>query len=258
MKVIILAGGWGTRLGKIADLIPKPMVKIGNHPIIWHIMKIYSHYGFNDFIICLGVKGEVIKDYFYNFEMNNNDFTINLSNNEIEFHKKDDKINWNVSLIDTGIETLKGGRIKRIERYLDPEMNMVTYGDGVADINIKNLVDFHKSHQKITTITGVHPPARFGEIIEERSNLISFREKPQTSTGLINGGFMVFRNELLDYLTTDETCDLERGPLERLSMKGEVMVYKHKGLWECVDHERDLEHLNFLWKNNQAFWKVWE
>ncbi len=257
MKVIILAGGWGTRLGHRTELIPKPMVRIGNRPIIWHIMKIYSHYGYDDFIICLGVKGEIIKDYFYHYEMKNNDFTIDLSNKDIEYYNGYKENNWKVTLIDTGINTLKGARIKRVEKYLDAEMNMVTYGDGVADLNLKDLLDFHKSHGKIITITGVYPPARFGELVEDNSRVISFQEKPQTSVGLINGGFIIFNNELLDYLTEEESCDFEYGALEKLTKKGEVMVYKHERNWECMDHERDVQHLNKLWDTNKAFWKVW-
>jgi len=258
MKVIILAGGWGTRLGEMPDLIPKPMVKIGNRPILWHIMKIYSYYGFNEFIICLGVKADIIKDYFYHYEVKNNNFTIDLSNKKIEFHNNNDESNWKVTLIDTGLNTLKGGRIKRVEKYLDPEMNMLTYGDGVADINLNDLVKFHKSHGKIITVTGVNAPARFGELLEEDGKVISFKEKPQTSVGLINGGFMVFNNELLDYLTADENCDFEKGPLEKLTEEGEVMVFKHKDNWECIDHQRDVVHLNKIWNANKAFWKLWE
>ena len=258
MKVLILAGGWGTRLGNRTDLIPKPMVKIGNRPILWHIMKIYSFYGYNDFIICLGVKSEVIKDYFYHYEMKNNDFTINLNNGTINYYNKHEETNWKVSLIDTGLNTLKGARIKRAENYLDAETNMVTYGDGVADINIKDLVKFHKTHGKTVTITGVHPPSRFGELTEDNSKVISFHEKPQTSVGLINGGFIVFNKKLLNYLTPNENCDFEFGALEELTKEGEVMVYKHEGNWECMDHERDVKHLNKLWETNKAFWKVWK
>jgi len=257
MKVVILAGGWGTRLGYLTDLIPKPMVNIGGKPILWHIMKIYSYYGFNDFIICLGAKGDVIKEYFFNFDTKNNDFTINLANRNIEFYNKSEE-NWKITLIDTGLNTLKGGRLKRVEKYLDPEINMVTYGDGVADININELVKFHKSHGKMVTITGVHAPARFGEIIQKGGKLISFQEKPQTSVGLINGGFWVFNNELLDYLTPDEDCDLEAGVIEKLTAESQVMVNTHLGSWECMDHERDYNHLNRLWELRQAFWKVWD
>jgi len=256
MKVIILAGGWGTRLGQLTELIPKPMVKIGNRPILWHIMKIYSYYGFNDFIICLGVKGEIIKDYFYHYDMKNNDFTIDLSNRNIQYYNNNDE-NWKVSLIDTGFNTLKGGRIKRIEKYLDTDINLLTYGDGVADIDLPKLLKFHESHGKIITITGVHPPSRFGELNQKNGKVLKFQEKPQTSIGLINGGFIVFNKKLLDYLTPDENCDFEHGPLEQLTKEGEVMVYNHEGNWACMDHERDVDYLNELWIENKAFWKVW-
>jgi glucose-1-phosphate cytidylyltransferase len=257
MKSIILAGGWGTRLGQRTDLIPKPMVKIGNKPILWHIMKIYSHFGYKDFIICLGVKGEVIKDYFYNYDVNNKDFTIELSTGKTEFLDKCEEEDWRITLVDTGLNTLKGGRIKRVEKYIDPEMNMLTYGDGVADLNLNKLIEYHKSHRKIITVTGVHPPSRFGELSEVNGKITKFREKPQTSEGLINGGFMIFNNELMDYLSIDEKCDFEHGPLEELTKRGEVMVYKHNGNWECMDHERDVDHLNKLWNSNNAFWKLW-
>lgn len=257
MKVIILAGGWGSRLGRLTELIPKPMVMIGGKPILWHIMKIYGYYGYNNFVICLGVKGEIIKDYFYHYDWKNNDFTINLTNKDIQIYKNSEE-NWNVSLIDTGINTLKGGRIKRVERFLDSEINMLTYGDGVADINIPKLLKFHKSHKKTVTITGVHPPSRFGELNQKDGKVLKFQEKPQTSVGLINGGFMIFNKNLLDYLTPNEDCDFEFGPLEELTKDGEVMVYEHEGNWACMDHERDVDHLNKLWVENKAFWKVWE
>jgi len=256
LKTIILAGGYGTRLGNITETIPKPMVKVGSKPIIWHIMKIYASYGYNDFIISLGYKAEIIKEYFYNYNIYNNDYCINLGTKKITQLNDHDEVDWNVTLIDTGVDTLKGARIKRLEKYLD-DVNMVTYGDGISDINIKELVDFHKSHNKIITISGVHPPARFGEITEDNGKLMYFKEKPKSSSGLINGGFMVFNKELLQYLTTDENCDFEKGPLESLANEGEVMVYKHDGRWECVDHGRDLVHLNKLWNDNKAFWKVW-
>ena len=257
MKTIILAGGWGTRLGQLSESIPKPMISIGSKPVLWHIMKIYSSYGYNDFLIALGVKSNVIKEYFHNFEINNNDFTIDLTSRKINYHNKHDESDWKVTLVNTGLNTLKGGRIKRLEKFLTEKTNMITYGDGVADINIKELINFHKSHGKTITITGVNPPARFGEIIEENGRVISFEEKPQTSVGLINGGFMVFNRNLLDYLSTDDNCDFEFNALESLAAKNEVMVYKHNGSWECMDHERDVVHLNDIWINNKAFWKVW-
>jgi len=256
MKVIILAGGLGTRLGTVSDSIPKPMVQIGEKPILWHIMKIYSNYGFNDFILSLGYKGEIIKNYFSHFDLFNTDFSIDLSNKNITLFNNNEN-NWKVTLIDTGLNTLKGARIKRLEKHLTNNINMVTYGDGVADINIEKLLNFHKSHKRIMTITGVHPPARFGEVIENNNIIKKFKEKPQTSIGLINGGFMVFNKELLNYLTDDESCDLEIGAFDELTKQGQIMVYKHTGLWECVDTMRDLLHLNKLWRENQAFWKVW-
>jgi glucose-1-phosphate cytidylyltransferase len=257
MKVIILAGGWGTRLGQLSGTTPKPMVTIGNKPILWHIMKIYSHFGFNDFIIALGVKGDIIKNYFLNYESLNNDFNVDLSSGKVQYHNNNDKVDWKVTLVDTGLNTLKGGRIKRLEDYLTEDINMLTYGDGIADININNLIQYHKSHKKTITISGVQPPARFGEIIEKNGKVISFEEKPQTSVGLINGGYMVFNRNLFQHITRDKNCDFEFGALEKLSGQGEVMVYKHDSLWECMDHERDVDHLNFLWNNNKAFWKVW-
>jgi len=257
MKVVILAGGRGTRLGAQSEEIPKPMVPIGNKPILWQIMKIYSYYGFNDFIISLGYKAQVIKNYFYQYEIINNDFSIDIGSGKVQYVNKHDENEWKVALINTGLSTLKGARIKRIEKYLDSEVNMLTYGDGVADINIIKLLEFHKSHGKTLTISGVHPPARFGEIVENKNNVLSFEEKPQTSVGLINGGFMVFNKNLFEYLSDDAECDFEVGPLEELTKAGEVMVYKHLGNWECVDHERDILHLNNLWNTNKAFWKVW-
>ena len=258
MKIIILAGGWGTRLGLQTEEIPKPMVPIGGTPILWHIMKNFSYHGYNDFIISCGGKASFIKNYFANYQNINDDFLIDLSNNTIEYHSNYNNENWKVNLVDTGLNTLKGARIKRVEKYLNNPVNIVTYGDGLSDININELVSFHKSHGKTLTITGVHPPARFGEIIEKNGEVLSFQEKPQTSVGLINGGFMVFNKNLLNKLNDSTDCDLEVGPLEALSKEGEVMVFKHKGNWECMDHERDVVHLNTLWDENRAFWKVWK
>ncbi len=255
MKVIILAGGWGTRLGRQSVEIPKPMVLIGDKPILWHIMKIFSAHGLNEFIISCGVKAHVIKNYFANYDNYNADYKIDLKTSEITYFNKSAKEEWEVSLIDTGINTLKGARIKRLERFLDHDVNLVTYGDCVSDVNITELIEFHKSHGKILTITGVHPSARFGELIEDNGRAVSFKEKPQTSVGIINGGFMVFNKELLDYLSDDETCDFESGAVELLAKKSEVMVFKHEGNWECMDHERDVQYLNELWKNGKAFWK---
>lgn len=256
MKVIILAGGWGTRLGKQTSEIPKPMVLIGNKPILWHIMKIFSAYSLNEFIVSCGVKSHVIKSYFTNYQDYNKDYTIDLKTSKITYHESTkEHENWKVSLVDTGLNTLKGARIKRLEEFLNDDINLVTYGDCVSDLNIKELIKFHKGHGKTLTITGVRPSARFGELIEKDGKVTSFKEKPQTSVGLINGGFMVFNKELLNYLTIEESCDFELGAVESLAKEGEVMVYKHEGNWECMDHERDVQHLNKLWNTGKAFWK---
>ena len=257
MKKLILAGGYGSRLGNITENIPKPMVTIGGKPILWHIMKIYSHFGFNEFVILLGYQGIKIKEYFFHYHIMNNDFTINLADNSLSYGDKNNVENWRVTLVDTGIDTLKGGRIKRAEPYLEGDINMLTYGDGVADININELLEFHKSHGKILTLTGVRPPSRFGELVIKDRQVLSFEEKPQISSGLINGGFMVFNNQLLSYLTPDKSCDFEFGVLEDLAKQGEIMVYNHHGFWECVDTERDLNYLNKLWNENKASWKLW-
>lgn len=257
MKVVILAGGYGTRLGQIANVIPKPMVEIGEKPILWHIMKIYSHYGFNDFVICTGYKSNIIKDYFLNARNIREDFTIDYSTGNIEYHTESLERDWKVTVVYTGLDTLKGGRLKRIEKYLDDDINLLTYGDGVADINIKDLIKFHHSKGKIVTLSGVHPPARFGELSCNGDILESFQEKPQTSQGLINGGFMVFNKELFNYLSEDTNCDLEYGVFEKLSKKEQIAVYKHEGFWACMDNERDIAKLNEMWKKDNAFWKVW-
>lgn len=258
MKTLILAGGYGSRLGGITDSIPKPMVTIGGKPILWHIMKLYSHFGFDDFIILLGYQGNKIKEYFFNYQMLNNDFTVNLEDNSITYYASNSNHEkWKVTLVDTGLDTLKGARIKRAEMYLDDNIHMLTYGDGVANVDIRKLLEFHKSHGKTLTLTGVRPPSRFGELVIKNNQVSSFEEKPQTSAGIINGGFMVFNRELLSHLNTDKNCDFEFGVLETLAKQGQVMVYEHQGFWECVDTERDLNHLNKLWNENKASWKLW-
>lgn len=256
MKTIILAGGFGTRLGSITETIPKPMVRIGDRPILWHIMKMYDYYGFNDFVLSLGYKAEVIKEYFLNFQNLDDDFEVDLSSHKIVHLNQKSHLDWKIKLVDTGLNTLKGARIKRVGEYLD-DVNMLTYGDGVADLDLQAVLAFHKAHGKTITITGVRPPSRFGEILVNEGKLLSFEEKPQTSAGLINGGFMVFNKNLLDYLTMNEDCDLEYGAFKKLAKKGEMMVYISDKSWECVDTERDLRYLNEMWQKNQAFWKVW-
>lgn len=257
MKLVILAGGYGSRLGEVTNIIPKPMVEIGGKPILWHIMKIYSHYGIKDFVICLGYKANVIKEYFLNFDNRNNDFTIEIGSGNVEFHSNHDEYDWKVTLVDTGIDSLKGSRLKKVEKYLDDEINLLTYGDGLANININELIEFHNKLNKTITISGVHPPARFGELISNGDVLSSFEEKSQTSQGMINGGYMVFNKKLLNYLTEDDSCDLEYGVFEQLAQIGEISVYKHDGLWACMDNERDMYNLNKLWKEGNAFWKIW-
>jgi glucose-1-phosphate cytidylyltransferase len=214
---------------------PKPMVEIGGRPILWHIMKIYGHYGFKDFVLCLGYKGEMIKEYFYNYEILNNDFTIELGKRKVEFNNTHGEAGWKVTLVDTGTF-------------------MVTYGDGVANIDIRDLLTFHNNHGKIATLTGVMPPSRFGTLSIVENKVIKFIEKPQAMDGLINGGFFVFDKRIFDYLAVDDLCDLEIGTLDKLAGEGELMVYKHLGDWMCMDTIRDLEYLNKLWASGKAFW----
>jgi len=258
MKVVILCGGRGTRLKEETEFKPKPLVEIGDRPILWHIMKIYAHYGFSDFILCLGYKGDMIKEYFLNYEAMSNDFTVHLgSHNRIDFHSKHTEHGWKVTLADTGEEAQTGARIKKIEKYLDREPFMVTYGDGVADINMKKLLDFHRGHGLIGTVTGVHPSSRFGELVVTDNNVVDFNEKPQVKRGLINGGFFVFEKEFLNYLSEDNGCYLEREPLERLTSEEKLMAYVHDGFWQSVDTYRELELLNASWRSANPPWKVW-
>jgi glucose-1-phosphate cytidylyltransferase len=258
MRTVILCGGMGTRLREETEYRPKPMVHIGSRPILWHIMKTYESYGYNDFVICLGYKGNMIKEYFLNYEPMNNDFTVELGNhNSIEYHNNHQEKNWRVTLAHTGEKTQTGARVKKIEKYIDSDMFMLTYGDGVANINIKDLVEYHRSHGKIGTMTGVHPSSRFGEFTIEGNRITQFNEKPQIKEGLINGGYFVFKKEFFDYLNDDEDCILEKEPLENLAKDGELMVYPHEGFWQCVDTYRELEVLNNLWNSSRPPWKVW-
>ncbi len=258
MKVVILCGGRGTRLKEETEFRPKPLVKIGNKPVLWHIMKIYAHYGFKDFVLCLGYKGDMIKEYFLNYEIMNSDFTIRLGNrNNIQFHSNHQEEDWNVTLADTGEKAETGARIKRIEKYIDGDLFMVTYGDGVAKLNIKELLKFHEAHKKIGTMIGVHPSSRFGELVIKDNRVLQFNEKPQVKEGLINGGFFVFNKEFFNYLKEDDNCYLERKPLEKLAKEGELMVYPLDVFWQCVDTYRELELLNNLWKSPNPPWKVW-
>lgn len=258
IKVIILCGGRGTRMKEETEFRPKPLVNVGGYPILWHIMKIYAHYGFKDFILGLGYKGNMIKEYFLNYEAMSNDFTVCLGDRDkIQFHSNHEECDWNVTLVDTGEEAMTGARIKKVEKYIDTDLFMVTYGDGVADINVQKLVDFHRSHGKIGTITGVHPSSRFGELDIKENKVAEFYEKPQISQGLINGGFFVFKKEFFKRLRKDDNCILEGESLVNLAKNGELMAYFHDGFWQCVDTYRELEVLNNLWKTAHPPWKVW-
>lgn len=258
IKVVILAGGLGTRLRGETEFRPKPMVNIGSRPILWHIMKIYAHYGFKEFILCLGYKGDMIKEYFYNYEVLNNDFTIELGDeNDIEIHSNYSEKGWKITLVDTGDKALKGARLKRVEKHIGGDQFMVTYGDDVADININTLLNFHQSHGKLATVTGINPSSRFGELKVKGNKVESFSEKPKGGHGLINGGFFVLNKGVFDYLSNDDSCDLEVGTLEKIAKDGQLMVYKHKGFWACMDTPRDMEYLNRLWNEDKAKWKVW-
>lgn len=258
MKVVILAGGLGTRLREETEYRPKPMVQIGSRPILWHIMKIFDHFGFRDFIICLGYKGNMIKDYFLNYEMMNCDFTINLGKrHEISVHNDHDECDWTITLADTGDKSQTGARVKQIEKYIEDDTFLLTYGDAVGNINIAELLKFHKSHGKIGTVTGVHPPSRFGELHVDAFQVKTFSEKPHSQLGFISGGFFVFNKEFFSYLNSKDDCILEREPIEQLAASENLMIYPHKDFWQCCDTVRELELLNNLWNLPNPPWKVW-
>lgn len=257
MKVLILAGGFGTRLSEETQNIPKPMIPIGSKPILWHIMKIYSHYGFNDFIILLGYKGYVIKEYFANYFLHQSDVTIDVKNNNIEVLNTSSEP-WKITLIDTGLNTMTGGRVKRVEKLINRERFMLTYGDGVANINIQELINFHNSHGKAITMTAVQPEGRFGSMrIGSSERVDKFLEKPKGDGTWINGGFFVCEPKVFEYLTEGDLTIFERTPLENLSEDGELFAYKHHGFWRPMDTLRDNKMLNELWSDNKAAWKIW-
>ncbi len=253
IKVVILCGGRGTRLMEETEYRPKPMVRVGPKPILVHIMDSYSAYGFDDFVLTLGFKGEMIKDYFLNFDYYTNDFTIDLGEGKVITPHTSLHPEWRITLANTGLDTLTGGRIKKIEPYIEDDLFMVTYGDGVSDIDIEKLLAYHREKGKIATVTGVHPMTRFGELGVKDGLVTEFREKPQVKTGMINGGFFVFRKEVFNYLKGN--VSLEREPLETLAKDGELAVYQHEGFWHCMDTYRDMENLNRLWKTGKAPWK---
>jgi glucose-1-phosphate cytidylyltransferase len=253
--VVILCGGIGTRLREETEFMPKPLVKVGNRPILWHIMKHYSHFGFNNFILCLGYKGDAIKEYFLNYDSMMNDFTLNLKGKKetLENHTNTTE-NWNITFADTGFKTLTGGRIKRIEKYIKEDNFLMTYGDGVSDVDITSLIKFHKSKGKIATLTGVHPGSKYGTVHTDKNNIVvKFEEKPILKD-LINGGYFVFKKEIFDYI--DEDCMLEKGPFENLAAKRQIALFKHDGFWHCMDTYKDFQDLNAIWKT-KAPWKIW-
>ncbi|WPK12397.1 glucose-1-phosphate cytidylyltransferase [Lysinibacillus louembei] len=256
MKVVILAGGFGTRISEESHLKPKPMIEIGNKPIIWHIMKMYAHYGYNDFVICLGYKGYAIKEYFAHYFLHESDVTFDFNTNEQIIHQAHAEP-WKVTLVNTGLETMTGGRLKRVKEYIGDKTFMFTYGDGVSDINIEELVKFHKSHGKQATVTTVQPSGRFGALdLAENGEVLGFKEKPKGDGGWINAGFFVLEPEIIDYIDGDETI-FESEPLQNLATRGQLQAFSHGGFWQPMDTLRDKNFLESLWKKDEAPWKLW-
>ncbi len=256
MNVVILAGGLGTRLAEETQIRPKPMVEIGGRPLLWHIMKVYAYHGFREFFIALGYRGEEIKRFFRDYPALTGDMTINFSSGDIEVHNRECE-DWVVHLVDTGQDTLTGGRVKRLEAQLREATFMVTYGDGVSNIDLKALLAFHRAHGRVATVTAVRPPARFGGLIFDGDAVTSFTEKPQAGEGWINGGFLVLEPNVFDYLD-DDRSSLEADALERLASAGQLMAYRHYDFWQCMDTLRDKHLLESLWREGRAPWKVWE
>lgn len=257
MKVLLLAGGYGTRLSEETDIKPKPMVEIGSKPILWHIMKIYSTHGFNDFVILLGYKGYYIKEYFANYFLHQSDVTIDMKNNKMEILNNSSEP-WKVTLIDTGLDSMTGGRIKRAKDIIGDEPFMLTYGDGVADIDIEELVNFHKSHGKLMTMTSSQPDGRFGALdISDNNQVLEFKEKPKGDGSWINAGYFVCESKVLDYITEGDSTVFEQKPLQNLAKDGEIFTYKHDGFWMPMDTLRDKNKLNEMWTENKAKWKIW-
>ncbi|MCD4777567.1 MAG: glucose-1-phosphate cytidylyltransferase [Desulfobacterales bacterium] len=255
MKVAILAGGHGTRLAEETAVRPKPMVEIGGKPILWHIMMIYAHYGFKDFVIALGYKGVMIKKYMIDYCALSSDLTVDLKNGDITFHEGN-RLDWKVQLIDTGLHTMTGGRIKRLASYIGNETFMLTWGDGVSNINLNDLLKFHRSHGKLATMTAVRPPARYGHLEFDGKRVAEFSEKPQTGEGWINGAFFVIEPKVFDYIEGDDT-QWEKEPLERLAKDGELMAYRHSSFWQCMDTLREKHILEKYWHSGNAPWKIW-
>lgn len=257
MKVVILCGGLGTRLREETEYRPKPMVPIGDRPILWHIMKIYAHYGFKEFILCLGYKGEVIKDYFRNYHWNTSDVTLKLGPNpQIQYHNRHDEEDWVVTMIDTGLHTQTGGRLKRVLKYIPDDTFFLTYGDGLTNSNILESLKFHQKHKPIVTITAVQPTGRFGDLAMDGITVTAFREKPEKQGNFISGGFFVMDKRIDEYLTGDD-CVLEREPLAKLASEGKVKAFIHTGFWQCMDTYREQQLLTNMWNSGNAPWKVW-
>ncbi|NQX40300.1 glucose-1-phosphate cytidylyltransferase [Pedobacter steynii] len=255
MEVVILCGGKGTRLSEETLTRPKPMVEIGGMPILWHIMKTYSSFGYKKFVLALGYKASFIKEYFYNLRISGSDFTLKMTpDHEPVFYNSMPESDWEITFVDTGEETLKGARVKRLEKYIKSENFLLTYGDGVSDVDIDKLVDFHLASGKIATVTAVHPPSRFGELELDGTSVTNFEEKPQMATGYINGGYFVFNKSIMNYLTEDEDCDLEFGALQKISQEGELQAFMHNDFWQCMDNVRERDYLDNLVKNNKAPW----
>lgn len=254
MKVIILAGGFGIRLSEYTENIPKPMVTIGGRPILWHIMSNYAKYGFNDFNLALGYKAEIIKEYFLHYRSLNSDFTVSMSNGDIAYHQTD-TVDWRVTMVDTGKNSMTGGRVKRMQPFIGNERFLLTYGDGLSNVNLDELLSFHESHGKMVTVTAVHPGARFGELEIEEKQVKSFKEKPQTGKGWINGGFFVIEPEFFDFIEGEQTV-LEQAPLEKAAAAGELMAFQHEGYWQCMDTKRDRDTLEELWLSDNPPWAV--
>jgi glucose-1-phosphate cytidylyltransferase len=258
MDVIILCGGMGSRLSEETIIKPKPMVEIGGKPILWHIMKYYSYYGYNRFVLALGYKGDYIKEYFLNYKLTQSDFTISMDTKSVPFYFNSSKEKeWEITFIDTGLNTLKGARIKRLENFIKSSSFHLTYGDGLANIDLNKLVSFHTKHGKIATVTAVRPPSRFGEMMLNKNSVIGFDEKSQMHTGYINGGFFILNKKILSYLTEDENCDFEFGVIQKIVKEGQLMAYQHDDFWQCMDNVRERDYLNKLIEINQAPWKKW-
>ncbi|MBF0328451.1 MAG: glucose-1-phosphate cytidylyltransferase [Nitrospirae bacterium] len=260
MKTVILCGGYGTRIRDVADNIPKPMIPVGGFPILWHIMKYYSHWGHNRFVLCLGYKGQVIKDFFLNYEAHTNDFTITLGGNKtIDYHSRHSESDWQVTLAETGENAMTGARIRAVKRYLEGDTDfMLTYGDGVGNVDITKLIAFHRSHGKILTVSGMRPPGRFGELMSDSDGRVTeFNEKPQASGGRISGGFFVCRKELFDYLDARGDLVFEQEPMRNLVRDGQLMVHEHDGFWQPMDTYRDYTLLNELYAQGSAPWVIW-